>query len=626
MNESSSTSSNRPAALLIAALGVVYGDIGTSPLYTMKEIFAGSHAMAVTPDNVLGALSLIFWGLTLIISVKYVLFVMCADNRGEGGIMALMALALHTRHMRHERAAIIALGLCGTALFYGDGVITPAISVLSAMEGLEIAAPTLKPYVLPAALAVLAVLFWLQSHGTEKVGKIFGPVMLTWFAALAWLGYQSLAQDTTILRAVNPMYGLHFFQVHGWHGFLALGAVVLAFTGAEALYADMGHFGRQPIRFAWFFLVFPALVLNYFGQGALLLRDAAAVQNPFYLLAPDWALYPMVALSTVATVIASQAVISGAFSITRQAIHLDYLPRLHLVHTSSEEMGQIYVPAMNFLLLVIVAVVVLNFESSTNLAAAYGIAVTGTMVITTLLALVVALDAWKWPPLLAVVVFGAFLVVDGALFGANAMKIPQGGWLPLALGAIIYLLMSTWRHGRNVLFQHLQRESRSLMGFLQEIAAAPPLRVPGVAIYMTSRHLSLPPHLLHNFEHNRVLHQTVLLLTVEIEDIPRVAESERIELEPLEEGFYRITARYGFMQTPHVPRALVLCRAQGLGVDLTDATYFIGRETLLPSPKKDLNPWQERIFLLLFRSASDPVAYFRIPPRLVMEIGAQYQI
>ncbi|TAN47262.1 MAG: potassium transporter Kup [Methylococcaceae bacterium] len=626
MSDSSTTPSHRTPALLLAALGVVYGDVGTSPLYTIKEIFGGSHAVAVTQANVLGALSLIFWGLTLVISIKYVLFVMRADNRGEGGIMALMALALRCRHMRYERAVIIALGLCGTALFYGDGVITPAISVLSAIEGLEIAMPAFEKYVIPASLLVLALLFWMQAHGTEKVGKIFGPVMLVWFATLGWLGYQSALQTPLVWQALNPVHGLHFFQEHGWFGFLALGAVVLCLTGAEALYADMGHFGRLPIRLDWFFLVFPALILNYFGQGALLLRDAAAVQNPFYLLAPDWALYPMVALSTLATVIASQAVISGAFSITRQAIHLDYLPRLRLVHTSSEEVGQIYVPLMNVILLIFVAIVVINFGSSTNLAAAYGIAVTGTMAITTLLALLVALDSWKWPPLLAGTVFGVFLVVDGAFFSANALKIPQGGWLPLVLGAVIYLLMSTWRHGRNVLFQHLLQGSRSLMGFLAEITALQPLRVPGTAIYMTSRQLSLPPHLLRNYEHNRIIHQSVVLLTVEIEDIPRVPQSERIMAEALEEGFYRITIHYGFMQTPDVPKALALCQAQGLELDLSDATFFIGRETLLPSTKKDLNPWQEQIFLFLFRSASDPVAYFRIPPDRVLELGAQYEI
>ncbi len=614
-------------ALMLGAIGVVYGDVGTSPLYTMKEIFNGSHAVAATPDNVLGILSLIFWSLILVISIKYVLFVMRANNRGEGGIMALMALALRHRNQQQQRNVIIALGLFGTALFYGDGIITPAISVLSAVEGLQVAAPSLQPYVLPITIIVLIFLFLFQSHGTAKVGLLFGPIMIAWFAVLALLGWVSVVQNPAVLEALNPIYGLRFFLEHGWHAFIALGAVVLALTGAEALYADMGHFGKRPIQFAWFSMILPALALNYFGQGALILRDPAAILNPFYLLAPDWAMYPLIGLATCATVIASQAVISGAFSITSQAMQMDYIPRMLRVHTSTEAIGQIYVPTMNRMLFLLVICTVLGFGSSGNLAAAYGLAVTGTMTITTLLTLVVALDSWQWQPYRAYMLVTLFLVIDGGFLGANLLKIPQGGWFPLVVGSLLFLLMFTWRRGREVLTYHLQKAAISLTGFISSLNTRPPLaRIPGTAVYMTSRNLSMPHALQVNYAHNQVLHERIVLLTIATEDVPIIADDERINIDPLEQGFYRVTARHGFMETPNVPQILRLCRLQGLDIDALSASFFIGRETLIPSDKPDLNPWQEKIFLVMFRNASSPIQFFKVPPERVVELGVQFEV
>lgn len=615
------------ASLMLGAIGVVYGDVGTSPLYTMKEIFNGPHAVAATPDNVLGILSLIFWSLILVISIKYVLFVMRANNRGEGGIMALMALALRHRNQQRQRNIIIALGLFGTALFYGDGIITPAISVLSAVEGLQVAAPGLEAYVLPITIVVLIGLFLFQSYGTDKVGLLFGPIMLVWFCSLGLLGWVSVSQNPSVLYALNPLYCLRFFLQHGWHAFVALGAVVLAVTGAEALYADMGHFGKRPIQAVWFALILPALALNYFGQGALILRDPAAVLNPFYLLAPSWAMYPLVGLATIATVIASQAVISGAFSITSQAMQMDYIPRMQRVHTSTEAMGQIYVPTMNRMLLLLVICTVLGFGSSGNLAAAYGLAVTGTMMITTLLALVVARDSWYWSPFSAGALVAVFLVIDGTFLGANLLKIPQGGWFPLALGFMFFLLMSTWRRGREVLTYHLQKAAISLMSFIADLTEHPPLaRIPGTAVYMSARNLSMPHALQTNFKHNRVLHERIVLLTIITEDIPAITDRERIDIDPLEQGFYRVTARHGFMETPNVPQIIKLCKQQGLDIDAGTASFFIGRETLIPSSKPDLNPWQEKIFLVMFRNASSPIQFFKVPPERVVELGVQFEV
>jgi KUP system potassium uptake protein len=467
--QSPSSNAHEPSAsfghLMLGAIGIVYGDLGTSPLYTMKEIFNGAHAVQVTPENVLGILSLIFWSIILVISIKYVLFVMRASNHGEGGIMALMALALRHRNQQRQRNIIITLGLFGTALFYGDGIITPAISVLSAVEGLQIAAPVLQPFVLPVTIVVLIALFMFQSYGTNKVGLLFGPIMLIWFITLGLLGGINIFKNPYVLQALNPAYGIQFFLAHGWHAFIALGAVVLALTGAEALYADMGHFGKRPIQMAWFSMILPALTLNYFGQGALILREPASIQNPFYLLAPEWAMYPIIGLATAATVIASQAVISGAFSITSQAMQLDYIPLMQRIHTSTQTRGQIYVPAMNRLLMFLVICTVLGFGSSGNLAAAYGLAVTGTMMITTLLALVVALDSWRWSPLWTGVLVTLFLIVDSAFLGANLLKIPQGGWFPLVVGSTLFFMMSTWRRGREILADCLQKRSISLTQF-----------------------------------------------------------------------------------------------------------------------------------------------------------------
>jgi KUP system potassium uptake protein len=614
-------------SLMLGAIGVVYGDLGTSPLYTMKEIFNGNHAVQATPENVLGILSLIFWSIILVISIKYVLFVMRASNRGEGGIMALMALALRHRNQQRQRNIIITLGLFGTALFYGDGIITPAISVLSAVEGLQIAAPALQAYVLPVTIMVLIALFMFQSYGTNKVGLLFGPIMLVWFITLGLLGGMSVWQNPHVLQALNPTYGVLFFLAHGWHAFIALGAVVLALTGAEALYADMGHFGKRPIQLAWFSMILPVLTLNYFGQGALILREPASIQNPFYLLAPEWAMYPMIGLATAASVIASQAVISGAFSITSQAMQLDYIPLMQRIHTSTQTRGQIYVPAMNHMLFVLVICTVLGFGSSVNLAAAYGLAVTGTMMITTLLAMIVALDSWRWSPLWTGLLVTLFLIVDSAFLGANLLKIPQGGWFPLVVGAILFFMMFTWRRGRKILADYLQKGSISLTEFIANLTSFPPLaRVHGTAVYMTARYLSIPHALQVNFEHNQALHERIVLLTISTADIPTIPDQERIDIDQMNQGFYRITAHYGFMETPNVPQILSLCKLKNLDINPQSASFFIGRETLIPSNKPDLNPLQEKIFLLMFRNASSPIQYFKVPPERVVELGMQFEI
>jgi len=612
--------------LCIGAVGVVYGDVGTSPLYTLKEVFNGPHALAVSPANVYGVLSLVFWALMSVISLKYISFIMRADNRGEGGIMALIAQALRHRHRRTQRNLIGLIGLFGTALFYGDGLITPAISVLSAVEGLNVAAPALSHFVVPLAVLILFGLFYIQSKGTAKVGAFFGPVMIVWFLCLFLLGWNSLQQDERIWLALDPRYGVHFFMENRWHGFLALGAVVLAITGAEALYADMGHFGRNPIRFSWFVLVFPALVVNYMGQGALILRDPGAIQNPFYLLVPSWGLYPMIGLSTLATVIASQAVISGAFSITRQAIQLDYLPRQRLVHTSTSEIGQIFVPSVNGFLMVGVIGLVIGFGSSSNLASAYGIAVTGAMTIDTLLASVIALDVWHWKPVAVALLMGSFALVDLAFLAANVPKIPHGGWFPLLTGAVLFLAMHAWRRGRELLMQHLQRAAISLTVFLDTIRSMPPIRVPGTAVFMTSRHLSLPFPLLQNFSNNKVLHETVILMTVNVEDVPYLSFESRLDVEDLGQGFYRITVNYGFMQHPDIPRALNLAVRRGLPVELSEAIYFIGRESLILTREPDMHPWLARLFISMFRNAVSPRSFFKIPTASVMELGVWVEI
>ncbi|CAB1367982.1 potassium transporter Kup [Denitratisoma oestradiolicum] len=622
-----SASKARDGTLALAALGVVYGDIGTSPLYTMKEIFAGAHhPVPITPDNVLGILSLIVWSLILVVTVKYVYFIMKADNKGEGGIMALMALALRPMAEGGRRQALVlVLGLFGAALFYGDGVITPAISVLSAVEGLEVATPAFKPYVLPIALAVLTSLFLIQRKGTGSVGALFGPITALWFLVLALLGGVNIAAHPGVLLAFDPRHSLDFFLAQPSLAFLALGAVVLAVTGTEALYADMGHFGRRPVRLAWLGLALPALVLNYFGQGALLLGDASAIENPFYRLAPTWALYPMVALATMATVIASQAVISGAFSITQQAIQLGYCPRLEILHTSPHEIGQIYLPAVNWVLLFSVVALVLGFGSSTKLAAAYGIAVTGTMVITSLLAFVVARWLWGWPLWRAALGAAPFLLIDLAFFSANAVKIADGGWFPLAFGALVFMLLMTWKQGRRLLQQRLAADAMDLLPFIDGLELNPGelARVPGTAVFLTPNPDGVPHAMLHSLKHYKTLHERVVMTTVKVLDIPRVTDSQRVVVERLSGGFWRVRVFFGFMDEPDLPLALEWCAEQGLQLDMMDTSFFLGRETLIPKLRSEMPFWREKIFIALFRNAGSAAAYFRLPPNRVVELGAQ---
>jgi KUP system potassium uptake protein len=619
-------SDSRVAALTLAAIGVVYGDIGTSPLYTMKEIF-GSHGVPVTHDNVLGILSLVFWSLMLIVSLKYVVFIMRADNRGEGGIMALTALAQRAVKSPRQMLVLTVLGMFGAALFYGDGVITPAMTVLSAVEGLEVATPALKPFVVPITIVVLVGLFWMQSKGTASVGALFGPVMVLWFLTLGGLGVAQLLAHPSILAAVNPWYGLEFFIEHRLHGFLTLGSVVLAVTGGEALYADMGHFGRQPIKRAWFGLVLPCIFLNYLGQGALMLSDPSTVRNPFYLLAPEWALYPMVALSTMASIIASQAVISGAFSLTRQATQLGYCPRIAYVHTSAREIGQIYVPGVNWFLLLAVIALVLGFRSSSNLASAYGIAVTFTMMIDTVLAFVVVQHLWSWSRWKSAAFLVGFLIIDLSFVSACAVKIFDGGWFPLVLGACVFTLLATWKRGRGLLSERTRMETMPLDLFLQSLQHAPPHRVEGLGVFMTSNPDGVPRSLLHNLLHNKVLHERVVLLTVQTEDVPLVPDIDRIEIEQMDYGFYRAIVRYGFKDEPDIPDALKMLNESGrLHFRMMETTFFLGRERLVPHVKPGMAMWRERLFFFMFRNASSAADFFKIPPNRVVEFGTQVEI
>jgi KUP system potassium uptake protein len=616
------------AGLMLAAVGVVFGDIGTSPLYTMKEVFGG-HGIAANHDNVLGILSLVFWALMLIVSLKYVLFIMRADNRGEGGIMALTALAQRAASNASPRAMwwLTALGIFGAALFYGDGVITPAMSVLSAVEGLELAAPGMQPYVVPITIVVLIALFWMQSKGTASVGALFGPVMVLWFVTLGVLGFVQVIDHPSVLAAVNPWYGLHFFIEHRWHGFLTLGAVVLAVTGGEALYADMGHFGHRPIKLAWFFLVLPCLYMNYLGQGALLLSDPAAVKNPFYLLAPQWALYPMVGLSTMATIIASQAVISGAFSLTRQATQLGYCPRITYIHTSAREIGQVYVPGINWTLLLAVIALVLGFRSSSNLASAYGIAVTVTMLIDTILAFVVVQALWKWRWFQSLPFLIGFLIVDLAFVIACSVKVLDGGWFPLVMGATIFTLLATWHRGRVLLSERTRLETMPLNMFIQSLFHSPPRRVEGTGIFMTANTHGVPRPLLHNLLHNKVLHERVVLLSVIIEDVPIVPEIDRVEIESLDFGFYRMYVRYGFKDEPDVPEAMQQATDNGsMPFQMMETTFFLGRERLVPHINPGMAMWRERLFFFMFRNASSASDFFKIPPNRVVEFGTQVEL
>ncbi len=626
----SSTTGNKTklSALTLAALGVVFGDIGTSPLYTMKEVFSvGVHPVPLNEVNMFGILSLIVWALIMVVSVKYVAFIMRADNRGEGGIMALLALASHNAAGDAKKQhTIMLLGILGACMFYADGMITPAISVLSAVEGLEVAAPVLHPLILPVTLLVLFILFWAQNKGTALVGAFFGPIMLLWFTVLGVLGIQGIMQNPSILQALNPIYAFNFFSVSPWIAFVALGAVVLAVTGAEALYADMGHFGPFPIRLAWFGFVLPALILNYFGQGALILQNPETVKNPFYLLAPEWMLYPLIVLATMAAVIASQAVITGAFSVSRQALQLGYLPRMHVAHTSESEEGQIYMPRVNWGLMLGVMALVLSFKSSGNLAAAYGIAVTGDMVITTLLAGIVFHHIWGWSKLRTGMLVALFLVVDVAFFSANVLKIPDGGWVPLVIGIFIFTLMLTWKTGRNMLYSMLKNEAMAIEPFIAAVGAHPPLRVSGTAIFMTPNLDGVPHAMLHNLKHNKVLHEKMVLLTVKFLDYPHTSNEERVTVEDLPNEFYRVTVRYGFKDEPDLPRDLVLCAEQGLVLDAMDTSFFVGKEILIASNASGMAFWRKKIFIGLFRSAETITNQFKLPPNRVVELGSQLKI
>ena len=625
MSHSPDSEKSRLGGLALAALGVVYGDIGTSPLYALKEVFGSPHhPVPITPENVLGILSLVFWALMAVVSGKYVSFITRADNRGEGGIMALMALALRQQKPGSTgRNVIVILGLFGAALFYGDGVITPAISVLSAVEGLGIVTPALERFVIPLALVVLVALFVIQRHGTASVGRLFGPVMMLWFAALAVLGLANVVAAPGVLRALNPGWAMQFFVANPGLGFLSLGAVVLMLTNGEALYADMGHFGRRPIQIAWFGMVLPALLINYFGQGALLLTNPASVTNPFYLLAPAWALYPLVILATMATVIASQAVISGAFSLTLQAMQLGYLPRFQVRHTSESEMGQIYLPAINWLLLAAVIALVLGFKSSSNIAAAYGIAVTGTMLITNLLVFVVARELWGWKLVPTLLCITPFVVIDFAFFSANSIKILAGGWFPLAFGLGVFVLMATWKRGRELLHAKLGQDAIDLAPFIASLALGGATRVPGIAVFMTGRPQGVPRAMLHSLKHYKVLHERMVIVTIRIFDVPHVPEIDRVEVADLGESFWQVTVQYGFKDEPDLPAALALCAHFGLEFEMMDTSFFLGRETLIPRRSREMAYWRVLLFALMFRNASSLTAFFKIPSNRVVELGSQ---
>jgi KUP system potassium uptake protein len=612
----------------LAALGIVYGDIGTSPLYALRACFVGVNAVPFTSENIFGVLSLILWSLVIVISIKYMLYVMRADNRGEGGILALMALLVPPRNIEQRRQwVLLAIGIFGAALLYGDGMITPAISVLSAIEGLELATPVLNQYHIPLTIMILILLFLFQQRGTAGIGAVFGPIMLVWFSVLAVLGLFSLVHQPGVLVAVNPLYAVRFFAANGWHGFLVLGAVFLVVTGGEALYADMGHFGRRPIRVGWFGLVLPALLLNYFGQGAFLLGNPEGLVNPFYLLAPRWALYPMVLLATIATVIASQAVISGAFSLTRQAVLLGFLPRLRLVQTSREEIGQIYIPAINWLLMIATIVLVLGFRTSNNLTGAYGVAVATTMVITTILAYEMARKRWGWNLFTAIMVTAGLLTIDLAFFGSNMLKIEAGGWVPLLIGVLVFTLMTTWKRGRTILREQFSNnDQQSLADFLKEIIAHPPHRVPGTAVFMTGRHDGIPVILQHHLKHNQVLHEQVILLTVIIEEIPRVSRSKRLEVTKLDQGFFRVVIHFGFMESPNVPQALRLSQQYNLKIEPDHVTYYIGRQTIVPNPQRGaMALWRKALFVFLARNAAQPITFYHLSLEQVFELGIRVE-
>ena len=619
----------RLAVLTLGALGVVYGDIGTSPLYALRECFSELYGLSPTPANVYGVLSLIVWAILLVVAVKYIVFVLRADNRGEGGILALMALVLQRERGtrgRRRRALLVTFGLFGAALLYGDGIITPPVSVFGAMEGLTVAAPALQRVVVPVTFAILLALFLAQKRGTAGLGAVFGPVVLVWFATIGALGARELLRSPRVLLALDPRYGAQFFLDHGGHGFLVLGSVVLAITGAEALYADMGHFGKRPIRLAFFLVVLPALLLNYFGQGALILRVPEAAANPFYMLAPRWFLYPLIAVATAAAIVASQALISGAFSLTQQAVQLGYVPRVTIVHTSEREAGQIYVPEVNAALAVGCLALVVAFKSAGALAAAYGIAVTGTMVITTVLFAVVARGRWGWPRWRVAALTAGFLVVDVAFFGANVTKIAAGGWVPLALAVVLFTLMMTWKSGRAALAGILRQGALPMELLLEDVARRRPRRVPGTAVYMTSGTEGAPVVLLHHLKHNKVLHDEVILLSVQSAEVPDVEDdAERVQVMPLGQGFYRLVATFGFMETPNVPAVLAQARAAGIVAAPAETSYYLGRERLIPTGPARMARWRKKLFVVMSRNARSATEFFGLPPDRVVELGAQIE-
>jgi KUP system potassium uptake protein len=617
------------AGLAIGALGVVYGDIGTSPLYTLRECFNGTHPVAVTRENVLGVLSLIFWSLTIIVSIKYLMFVMRAANKGEGGVLTLLSLAFPDRNakdLKKHRAILILAGVFGAALLYGDGMITPAVSILGAMEGLTVGAPHRVKYVVPLTVLIIVILFSVQRFGTGRVGVIFGPIMGLWFLTIGALGLPPIITRPEILGAISPHYALNFFLQNGFEGFMTLGAVVLCVTGAEALYADMGHFGRRPMKLAWFTLVFPCLLLNYFGQGALLLEDPSAKLNPFYLLSPKWMLYPLIALATAAAVIASQALISGAYSLTMQAIQLGYCPRMEIDHTSQHQRGQIYMPRINWGLMIGCIGLVLSFKTSSNMAAAYGVAVTFTMLITNFLFFFAARRLWRWGVAKTLALCSIFFILELAFTIANLAKIPHGGWVPLCIALIVFTLMSTWKRGRALLGERLNSSSLPIQLFLDDVRQNPPPRVSGTAVFLAGNAEGTPLALLHNLKHNKVLHERVVIMTLATADTPHVDPEERLKVDKLQDGFHRVRAFYGFMDEPNVPEVMQECAKAGLEFEYEQTTFFLSRETIIPSSKPGMWLWRERLFAYMARNAQRATAFFRLPANRVVELGMQIEI
>jgi len=616
------------AALTLAAVGIVYGDIGTSPLYTLKTIFDPEHGLALTEANLQGIISLIFWGLSFIVSLKYVSLVLRADNRGEGGIMALMALALNSvsKFAQGWHYPLMLLGVFGATMFYGDSVITPAISVLGAIEGLEVAAPGLEQYIVPLTIIVLITLYAVQRHGTAGIGRWFGPIMVIWFAALAAMGVVNIIEAPQILWALNPLHALRFMFENRMIAFVALGAVVLAFTGAEALYADMGHFGKKPIRAAWFLIVFPALALNYLGQGALLMMHPEAISNPFFQQLGAWSVYPLVVLSTLAAVIASQATISGTFSMTKQAIALGLLPRMRVMHTSATEIGQIYIPAVNWIQLIVVLLAVIGFGSSDKLAGAYGIAVTATMLATTVLTFFVIRYRWNLPLWLCLGATGFFFAIDILLFSASTLKLFHGGWFPLLLGAVLFTIMLTWKRGRELVFENLQKHAIPLEEFLSSLFVAPPTRVYGTAIFLRGESDGVPHALLHNLSHNKVLHERVVFFTVHVIEEPYVAPDDQVKVTDLGHQCYQLNVYYGFKDEPDIPKALALCECLGLPFEMMETSFFIARQTVISAPGSGMATWREHLFVTMSRNARGAADYYQIPPNRVIELGTQVEI